>query len=427
MNFSFGQDSRANATVEPAQGVRITFAAKEIRRERTGHHANVAIVYGGSILAFNTFNIGRDDERGKLTRSAYSALKGDPIREAYSVEAMKHDLDQFCIRIINDFELSGTTIDEFSGDRPAVPIFPLFPYVLEDAGTILYSLPGKGKSWMAHLMAQLIANGKNGLWKIERRPVLYVNIERPKKAMDWRDYYLCQALGIEDRSLLKWIHKRGSTIKSIAPRIKHFAYQHPNAIVFLDSISRTGLGSLNDDETANQLTDIMNDNADTWTAVAHAAKSSGDSIFGSVHFQAGCDLAIRLLSERQENRLGIGLKIEKSNDIPDPGFEKLVLEFEPNDSATPAPSRLQSVRRAGKDEFPNLTVSGSGEMADRIREVLKAGALHIGEIAEELGIPPDKAGTVRTTLSRAQRHKQPLFQSMPSLGRGYWGNAELEE
>ena len=47
--------------------------ARNIRRERTGTHALVAVTLGNSILDSDTFNIDRREDRARLVKAAHGA------------------------------------------------------------------------------------------------------------------------------------------------------------------------------------------------------------------------------------------------------------------------------------------------------------------------------------------------------------------
>src|SRR3990167_8267614 len=82
-----------------ASGNELRIAARDIRREHTGVHANVSISLNWVSLAWTNFNIERDEDRVRLSNSTYAHL--DPKANAldiaeFSKTTMKHALDLFC-------------------------------------------------------------------------------------------------------------------------------------------------------------------------------------------------------------------------------------------------------------------------------------------------------------------------------------------
>ena len=160
---------------------------------------------------------------------------------------------------------------------------------------------------------------------------------------------------------------------------------HGVEVLFLDSISRSGQGSLLDDRAVNQTIDILNNLAKTYLAIGHTPRGDESHLFGSVMFEAGADLVVRLATEYTENGLGIGLKVEKSNDTPKPPMQQLALEFDR--------FGLSGVRAAQRGEFEELASGSQSKLQQLIDFVLAEGKSTLANATKATGIP-------KTTVSR---------------------------
>ena len=75
-------------------------------------------------------------------------------------------------------------------------------------------------------------------------------------------------------------------------------------------------------------------------------------------FDAGADIIIQLRSQVSENKLGVGLEITKSNDLPQFSQKTYAFEFED--------WRLKTVRLAKPYEFPDIEAKTKTNMLDSI-------------------------------------------------------------
>ena len=335
--------------------------AKEVRRERTGVHALIGIACNGTILAHDTFNIGRNEERGRLAKSAHGMLP-HLLREAIPQEALKHQLDTFCLVVPATWEANEISIvqyDEHTVINQPVPL--LASYIVAGGGTIAFAPPGAGKSYLALLKAQALAMGDDHIWAVpEVRPVLFVNLERSPSSLAWRDRQVRRALGIQGGSEVSYLHGRGKTISAIKRHLYQWAKRHQGlGVVFIDSLSRAAEGPLGEDQTANEVTNVLNGIDGSWYAIGHTPRADKGHLFGSVHWDAGADIQIKVSSERKENALGLRLEVVKANDLAFPQPEYLALEFDDEG--------LASVRTASSSEFLELA---AGEKLTRLEELV---------------------------------------------------------
>lgn len=199
------------------------------------------------------------------------------------------------------------------------------PYLVEEGGTILFGSPGGGKSWLTYLIAQSMNTGSTKVWPSVRdryRPLL-INLERSRKDVESRLWTINRTLGVSGEDYpLDVINGRGMSLKDVEGSAQRHIEKHGNNIVFLDSISRIGLGSMNKDEVANEGMDMLNRLCPTWFAIAHQAKGGSDpltgerkeaSTFGSVMWAAACDLEVGLSSESSPGRIIVDLYVRKKN------------------------------------------------------------------------------------------------------------------
>src|SRR3990167_6158484 len=185
---------------ELATGNVLRFAARDIRREKTGAHANISISINWVSLAWSNFNIERDEDRVRLANSAYKHLDGkehELDRAEFPQNLFKHALDLFSIGLWDEVvgkDLGGL----LQGDPNVKPAKPLLSQlILDEAGTIIYAPPGKGKSYTALCMAVSLQYGRDDVWKLaDTRTPLYINLERSERSMQGRLALVNQALGL---------------------------------------------------------------------------------------------------------------------------------------------------------------------------------------------------------------------------------------
>lgn len=380
MQPAFSSDGRWRAVKKLPNGDSIGISARDVREEKTGLHAHIGIMFNGVIAAHTVFNVGRDDERTRLANSAHKAM-GKMAVEDYTADTLKFDLGMFCLELAELFHDRFEITDTGAVRIPSVDRFASRPYVLNGGGTILFAPPGAGKSWITYMLALSIHFGLNTYWQVNQTPILFVNLERSRASVEHRFAQLMPIMGIA--GTLPMIHARGQSLALVAEKCRRAVRERRSGVLFLDSISRGGGGSLVKDDVANETVDVMNSICQTWFAIGHTARDSGDHIFGSQHFDAGADLTVKLSSDQRNNLLGIRLEIKKANDIRRPAPEYIALEF----SDTTEDSELVDIRPAREYEFPELdadkTMSGNERLAVYMAKVDEATT---SQAAKETGI-----------------------------------------
>lgn len=386
--------------------------ASEIRRERTGLHATVSVWANDTILAYDTFNVGRSEERGRLAKRAV-ALLPELVKLAWGAGPLTHDLDIFCAELGSAWE-DRFQIETVDGSEPPPLTFAIDPYILNSGGTVFFSPPGAGKSYTLQIMATALMLPLNQqdkpmqeIWKVpEPRMALYVNLERSADSVRRRAAMIMRALGMPGKpSPVSWLNARGRSLKDVSGKVRRFVRETPNTTVFIDSLSRAGAGgSLNDDETGNLIADQLNNMGRSWAAIAHTPRATADHAYGTIMIDAAEDIGVKLSSERRENVLGIGLTVVKANDIAFPAPFYYALEFGENGQG------LTAIRTAKATEFPELALGEKTSPIDRIiTYLLMQGQATTTLISKDLGI---ETGNVSRYLANTT-----FFRAMPKQGR----------
>ena len=404
-------------------GVPMMYRFREIRLERTGWHALVAVFLGKALLESDTFNISRREDRVRLIKQAHGKL-GEVGGTAYPLSMMEYDFQVACLRTPDVWEEQQVKIEEFSPDDVVRPVtFVLKPFILEGGGTILFAPPGAGKSYLLQTWAICVSQGIVTIWPCEQRPVLYINLERSNSFLRNREAALRNALGWAAATNVLYLDGRGLSLKGIERKARAVLVKMDRPVVFLDSISRAGGASLNDDDTANGVIDLLNRLSPTWVAIGHTTKAEmgkAEHVFGSVHFIAGCDLEVKVATERGEKKLGLSLTIVKGNEVG--FFPPTYLAFEFDQPDMP----VTNIRKASQQEFSDLAaIEESREpLRKRIQRLLQDGRKTVGELHEEMANA--KYDTIKHEVARNAGEKGQRLYSEATEGRKtYFGNQEV--
>jgi hypothetical protein len=355
------------------------FRAEGIRQERTGVHARITLDCNGAVLAWSNFNIEKDEDRVRLANSAYLHLNG--MAAAYPKTHLKSDLDQFCAGLW-DAQIAELAPVLMAGTlEPTPPRFLLYPFVLAEGGTIVFAPPGRGKSYTLMLMAVCVDIGIEKLWRpVRKSKVLFINLERGARSVADRLGNINGALGLERHRPLPTINARGKSLADVAASAERYIGENDVEVVFVDSISRAGAGDLNANESVNRIIDVLNRMCPAWVGLAHTPRADETHVYGGIHFEAGADVVVQLLSEQEEDGpLGIGMQITKQNDIGKVPLWMMALEFSENG--------LTKVRHARPGEFPEIEAGKKMTMRESVRQhLMDVGASSATEIAQALSL-----------------------------------------
>lgn len=383
----------------------LTLQAKDCRRSGTGLHALVALTLNGQPLAYDVFNVERDQERGKLCRSAHRLL-GDVHKAAWPEDTLKAALDGFC------YGLRRESVADFKGglSRGDPDIGPprilLGHCIVEGGGTIVFAPPGRGKSYTGLAMAISLDAGNSTIWQCEQRRVLYVNLERSESSMRWRLSRVGACLGVGPRYEMPMLHRRGGNLADLDEGIRATTEEFRCDVAFLDSLSRSGFGDLKEDRIANSIMDTLNRMIPTWVALAHTPRGDESHTFGSTMFDAAADVTVQGITQLANDSMtvGVGLKVTMANDIPTGGLSIHAFDFDS--------TGLVAIRKAGGTEFPQIVANKRMSLADEVEEFL----LHVPGGKEAAPDIAENIGRRRDEVSR-ELNKNSRFVAVGKDGR----------
>ncbi len=390
-------------------GEKVLLVAKEVRKERTGLHANIGIGFEGAVLAHDTFNVGRNEDRGRLAKSAGEKLKRRSALafEAYPAIDIKDDLDTFCLELGRLFD------EQFTGDmlipkRHTGSPYALRPFIVDGGGTIFFGPPKAGKSFLGLLMCQSIMYQVETFWPVRKQVVCYVNLERSKRSMENRLALVNDVMGLGDKGM-PMVNARGQSLERVAQSVRATVQRYKATIIWIDSISRSGVGSLVHDDSANRLIDMASGLCETWGAIGHTPREDGSHSYGSVMFEAGQDVGVQVVSERRDNEVGLMLRMQGANDIPLAKPQFYALSFTGGEE-----SALQGFRHARESEFPGFTLAQPSPPYDQIVAHLAiVGMATAFEVQRATGLP---LGTINKVLGG------PGFSLVKREGKLFYGN-----
>lgn len=397
-------------------GATIFYHAEDVRKERTGVHAKVIITIDKKLLAWTSFNVERDEDRTRLANSASKAL-GSVDQEVWSSYEMKHGLDLFCA-FLWEQSIGQIEIGPMAGERRMEgPTYLCKPFVMEGGGTIIYAPPGRGKSFTALLMTASMDAGVSSLFACDtHRKGLYINIERDRFSMSDRLARINDCLGLPEDRPLHFMNQRGKSLGDIIGAAQKYVDANGIEFVLLDSISRAGLGDLNENQPVNRTIDALNGLCRSWCALAHTPRSDESHLYGSVHFEAGMDVGVKLTTQAKDEGLtvGVALTVTKANDGR-VGGKPLMYALEFDDAG------LTNVRTSGSGEFLELEAGGIKPPRDEQNRkcLLSFGWLTASEITEHTGIKGNEISTIcgiAPWAVRERRGKQ-VFWSVQEVGR----------
>jgi hypothetical protein len=390
-----------------ATGDTLSFRMRDIRNEKTGTHAFVGIMLNTEALEADDFNVKRIDARKRLASSAYDHL-GALAKDSTTKEELQHLLLEFCLTAPAVYEEKRFTIEEIDPTADMVPVtWGLWPYCIDGGGTIAFGPPQSGKSMLCQIMAVCLAQGNNSIWSIPMsRPVLYVNLERPKHTIVAREADIRKALGVSTKSGVTYLHARGASLTVINRTVSRFITEHPTAIVVQDSISRAGQGSLKEDEVANKIIDQLN-SWGTWIGIGHSPRATTDHSYGSIHFEAGQDIGVKVGSETRDNKVGIRMEITKMNDARMPPPEYYALVFAEDGTG------LIGFERSNERAFPELAMAQKETDVQKIIRVLRE---QTNEQKADATFLSHWTGIARENIVRALGSTD-LFTKMEMIGR----------
>jgi hypothetical protein len=366
----------------------VRLGGRDVRRERTGIHGMVGLSFkpkdGAWVtLAYSTFNIERDEERLRLSNSAHKLMAKSAPKEDMGelpAETLKHRLDVFCQGLWGEV-VRGAEGELMGGDDSLRMTELVQGLVVEGGGSIFFAPPGRNKTTLMLMMAVCLDAGVSlpGIFDISTaKRGLFINLERSRQSLAYRLARTNRVLGLPPERQMAFMNARGRTLSDIYEAAARTMEKHQLEVVYLDSLSRAGAGSMSDDDVANKTMDRLNALAPTWALAAHTPRADVSHVFGSQMFDAAADICVQLLSQPGLEVSGLGLQVTKVNDIPLAPLKVLALEW--------AAGGLARVRLARNGEFSEIEAGRKVSLVQQVIELLLLrGAMDCDRIAYELG------------------------------------------
>lgn len=381
----------------------VWFEARDIQQGRGGQKATVYIWLNSECIFFSDLHLKAHKERVTVYNAAYKRIP-PPLQALYKDLQMQSDLDGFCHGVWAVWQ-GRLDIQSTLGASDTPLEYAMKPYLPLGGGTILFAPPESGKSTLVFLMAQSINSGISKLWGVPKpRKVLILNLERSDTSIQQRLRRVNQVLGLDPQAPIdRLVDGRGRMLQDMAESLHQYVEDHGVEVLILDSISRTAPRSLVEDVTANSIVNELNRICPSWLAIGHTPRENSDHIYGSVHFDAGVDVAVQLKSERRGNVLGITMTVTKANDMARPRPETYALTF--NEGG------LVSIENADATDFPALLEGSTSETA-AVSEYLKR------VVTATQATISDETGVDQRNLSR-------IFRGLGAIVVGKEGRREL--
>ena len=143
---------------------------------------------------------------------------------------------------------------------------------------------------------------------------------------------------------------------------------------------------------------MMNALIPTWVAIGHSPRADASHVYGSQMFTAAADVEVQLKAQLSANRLstGIGLSVEKANDIPTGSLSIHVLEW--------GEGGLIGIRKARQGEFADITAVEKKGMEQEIVEFIDInGPASASVLAKTLGHTRQHVSSLLSTSDRFVR------------------------
>ena len=202
--------------------------------------------------------------------------------------------------------------------------------------------------------------GCSQFWPVEQGPVLFINLERSRKSVERRLTMVNRVLGLPATRPLFTLNARGHSLSEVLPACRKAIKKRGIKVVLLDSISRAGVGDLNENISGNKIIDALSSLCPTWVALGHTSRANEEHLFGSVMQDAGADICVLLSSQaKADGVLGVGLQITKQNDSGFQGMKIYALEFSGDKG-------LVAFREAKPMEFPTIESHTPTDMEQQV-------------------------------------------------------------
>ncbi len=357
-------------------------------------------------LGSHRYNIEDMVMRTRLGNGSYKAITNG-WKANFKTEDMVRWLFDFTSGL-QAFDSSSVSALMVEGNPEWAPTFLAWPHVIEGGMTIMPGQPGSTKSTVALAMAISVDAGIDKLWPIQKSgPVVIINMERSPQSIAGRIGQLNRALGLEGNRPILVFNTHGKKLVEIERTLRELVQNENIYLGVLDSLSRTGLGNLNDNADANVVMDILSDVLPSSLVVAHSPKGEegkpGKGTFGSNMFVAAADVELNVATHRigEENTSWTELQINKGNDVGDRKKRWLRIDYGERRDAWDrriVSHYIESIRTAEPSEVPDFEVEKHLTIEEKILRALNDnGPSDVNEIAELTSL---KADSIRSVLHR---------------------------
>jgi len=357
-------------------------------------------------LGSHRYNIEDMVMRTRLGNGSYKSITNG-FKANFKTEDMVRWLFDFTSGL-QAFDSTSVTALMVEGNPDWAPTFLAWPHVIEGGMTIMPGQPGSTKSTVALAMAISVDAGIDKLWPIQKSgPVVIVNMERSPQSIAGRIGQINRALGLEGNRPILVFNTHGKKLVEIERTLRELVQNENIYLGVLDSLSRTGLGNLNDNADANVVMDILSDVLPSSLVVAHSPKGEegkpGRGTFGSNMFVAAADVELNVATHRigEANTSWTELQINKGNDVGDRKKRWFRIDYGERRDAWDrriVSHYIESIRTAEPSEVPDFEVEKHLTIEEKILRALDDnGPSDVNEIAELTSL---KADSIRSTLNR---------------------------
>lgn len=312
------------ARVPTSAGV-ATFNCESVMKVRYALETELTVSIADSDELWQRINIMSNSARQQLVRDLRGVF-GD-------IEPQWAQVVSTAFKLVRDTYYAANPVQLVYGQPDTPPAEHLVDgLAVVGGGTILFGPPGKGKSQTCLLLAISVDAGLSDVFPVRQAtPTLYINLERSAESMAARLARCNSALGLPEGRPLRFLNARGKALPDIIQRVREAIREHGIGLVVMDSISRAGLGDLNDNRTANAIVDMLNSLGISWIGIAHTPRDDDKHVYGSVHQEAGADVMARIVSENiSVNDIRATITITKANDFRASGEMNILLRFDHN-------------------------------------------------------------------------------------------------
>ena len=380
--------------------------AKELRKERTGYHAQISLSINRRLLAFDSFNVARQEERTRLAKTAHKGFDNGLVAD-YAEEAFRHDLDLFCRYLPETWENSPERIGDpavliTTSQCPIKPEWLLKPLIHKGQPTLIFADGGSGKSVFAEIVATVVGLA----WRdnpLRMTPAalpvktLYLDWETDEEELRWRLCALKEGIGLEEVSFLYRACYRAFHLD--VDRILRIVKTENVGLIIVDSLGGACGADLKEAEAANEYfraMRVMSCASLTLTHITKEGREGKASPFGSAYFWnwARSVWEMRKSQEEGEDSLTIALHHRKANNTRK--FQAMGYKFSFFHDGDDL--REVSVKRVEVATDPEL--SKGLPLSQRILSHLAGGAVDPKDLAEDL---ETTSSSIRGTCNRMKR------------------------